>query len=340
MTRTAEGSFAPIRPDESDFFAFDFSKEIGIAASFIGSITDDTLTVSVVQNGTLQVGHLILAANVIPGTRIIAYASANGGAGTYTIDLVQTAVSSPMTVAADIAAVTWTCVVHEYSRVNDPTPDARLLSDPTISRNVTSILIGTMIDGVTYMLTATSTLSDGRVLVSAADVQCVLALSPEDDILTVAEFRTVFPAFSNEAVFSDATCAYWIYQATTMPVIDADRWGQFYNMGICLWVAHVLTLGNASRNAMSSGGGGLGAGVPASKSVNGVSISYDTTLGQEANAGWYGLTTYGNMFLHYLRMAGAGPIQVGTGYYWNLPGTVVTPVPLGGRPIIPWTRPW
>ena len=60
-----------------------------------------------------------------------------------------------------------------------------------------------------------------------------------------------------------------------------------------------------------------------------MSISYDHTLGQEANAGWYGLTPYGNMFLHYLRMAGAGPIQVGTGYAWNLPGTVVFPAPAG-----------
>ena len=335
MTRLSEGSFAPIRPDETDFFAFDFSKEIGVAASFIGSITNDTLTVSVITNGVLQVEHLILASSVLPGTRIIGYDSASGGTGTYKVDLVQSVASGPMSVTADITEVVWTCTVFQYSRVPDPTPEARMLSDPSISANVTSILIGTMIDGVAYILTATATLSDGRVLVSTADVLCVLTLTPGDEVLTVPEFRTIMPAFSDEAKYNDATSAYWINQATTMPVIDPIRWGQFYNMGIGLWVAHILTMGNAQRN-MS----GYGSGVPASKSVNGVSISYDTTLGQEANAGFYGLTPYGNMFLHYLRMAGAGPIQVGTGYYWNLPGTVVNPVPMGGRPFIPWSRPW
>ena len=113
-----------------------------------------------------------------------------------------------------------------------------------------------MIDGVAYILTATATLSDGRVLVSAADVLCALVLTPADDILTVPEFRTIMPAFSNETMYSDATLAYWINQAVTLPVIDAYRWGQFYNMGIALWVAHVMTIGNAMRNS-SLGGGGM-----------------------------------------------------------------------------------
>lgn len=329
MTRIAavDGSFPAIRPDETDYFAFDFSTEIGVAANFAGSITDDTLTVAATSSGTLQVGHLIVASPVTPGTRIIAFDTGQGGSGTYTIDPPQTVGSTQMMAVADISEVVWTNTILQYSRVIDPTPEARLLSDPTIARNMTSVLVGTMIDGVSYLLTATATLSDKRVLVSSADVQCVLVLTPEDNILTVAEFRVIFPAFANAAVFSDATVAYWINQAVTLPIINAERWGQFYSFGIGLFIAHILTLGQ--RNLVAGGSGGVG--VPASKSVNGVSISYDTQLGQEANAGWYGLTTYGSMFLRYLRMAGAGPIQVGTGYGWNLPGTVLNGFP-GYRP--------
>jgi hypothetical protein len=328
---TVDGSFPAIRPDETDYFAFDFSTDIGVAANFTGSITDDTLTVAATSSGTLQVGHLIVSPLVTPGTRITVFDTGQGGSGTYIIDPPQTVGSTQMMAVADISEVVWTSAVLQYSRVIDPTPEARLLSDPTIARNMTSVLVGTMIDGVSYLLTATATLSDKRVLVSSADVQCVLVLTPEDNILTVAEFRVIFPAFANAAIFSDATVAYWINQAVTLPIINAERWGQFYSFGIGLFVAHILTLGNAQRNFMSSGGG-LGSGVPASKSVNGVSISYDTQLGQEANAGWYGLTTYGSMFLRYLRMAGAGPMQIGTGYSWYLPGTV-----LQG---FPWYRPW
>ena len=102
--QNTEGSFASIRPDESDFFAFDFSKEIGIAASFVGSITNDTLTVTTMLSGILQAGHLILANNVVPGTRIIAYLDANGGRGTYQVDTVQTVSSGQMTVTADISS--------------------------------------------------------------------------------------------------------------------------------------------------------------------------------------------------------------------------------------------
>jgi voltage-gated potassium channel Kch len=331
---SAEGSFASIRPDESDYFAFDFSGEIGIAATFIGSITNDTLTVSLITNGTLQVGHLLVSPLVTVGTRVVAFDSANGGAGTYTLDTVQNVPSGQIAAAADISSVTWDCSVVPNSRVADPTPQARLLSEPTIARNVTSCLIGTMIDGVAYLLKVTATLSDGRVLVTSADVLCVLTLSPEDDILTVSEFRTYFPAFSNVMMFPDATVAYWINQATTLPIINQARWGQFYNMGIALWVAHVLTLGNAQSKAISGGSSGIGSGVPASKSVNGVSISYDTQFGMETNAGWYGLTTYGNMFLRYLRMAGTGPMQIGTGYGWNYPGTVRNTAGY------PWYRPW
>jgi hypothetical protein len=326
MTRFAAGSFDAIRPDEQDYFAFDFNKEVGPIASFVGSITGTTLTVTQINSGTVRTGYVLSGLGVLPATVITATVTGVGGIGTYTVNQAQTVSSTVMAGVAYVTAAVWNCVNAPNTQVTDPLPAQRILGAPTVANNVTTVLVGNMIDGVAYLLTATATVSDGRALVSTADVICVMTImTPEDQILTVAEFRAILPAFSDVTLYPDAAVAFWINQAVTMPVIDAVRWGQFYELGICLWVGHVLTVGAAQQNR----GAVLGSGVPASKSVNGVSISYDTQMGIEQNAGWYATTPWGNMFLHYLRMAGAGPRQVGTGYWWNLPGTVIYP---GYRP--------
>lgn len=328
MTRFAEGSFDSIRPDESDYFAFDFNKEIGPITSFVGSISGNVLTVTQITSGTIRVGYVLQGVGITPFTIIDTLGSGVGGVGTYHVNQAQTVASTPISGVGYVTNAVWTCEVSQVSRVPDPSPQSRLLSEPSVANNITTVLVGDMIDGCAYILTATATVSDGRALVSMADVICVLTLTPDDDILTVAEFRAILPAFSSVTLYPDAAVAFWTKQAVTLPVIDADRWGQFYELGICLWVGHVLTIGAAQQNR----GATLGSGVPASKSVNGVSISYDTQMGIEVNAGWYGTTPWGNAFLHYLRMAGAGPMQIGTGYFWNAPGSVIFP----GFPYRPW----
>ncbi len=67
------------------------------AASFTGSISGTTLTVSSVASGTLAVGQLIDGTGVTDGTYISALGSGTGGTGTYTVSPSQTAISAPMT---------------------------------------------------------------------------------------------------------------------------------------------------------------------------------------------------------------------------------------------------
>lgn len=65
-------------------------------AFFTGSISDTTLTVSAVTNGTLAVGQFINNNSVAVGTRITALVTGSGGTGTYTVNGTQTVGSSVM----------------------------------------------------------------------------------------------------------------------------------------------------------------------------------------------------------------------------------------------------
>jgi hypothetical protein len=228
-------------------------------------------------------------------------------------------------IGGTITAAVWTVTVDASSTVIDPDPASRILAPPTFSSNKTSALLGQMIDGVIYDVSADVTLSDTRVLTDAATLLCS-STEPNDVYLTVGQFRIDYPAFGDTARFPDATVQYWIDQACSPPnmsyAINQCRWGQFFTLGLNLFVAHNLAVADmmvqrAGPPGMGTGPGGaygfaplVGSGVAASKSVGGVSLSYDNSLGMEANAGWWGLTPWGNQYLYYLRLAGAAPIHM------------------------------
>jgi len=79
------------------------------AAVVTGSIALFVLTVTAVTSGTLSIGQVISGTGVTAGTRIVAFVSGSGGAGTYTVDKSQTVLSttisatkqSRLTVSAD-----------------------------------------------------------------------------------------------------------------------------------------------------------------------------------------------------------------------------------------------
>lgn len=70
---------------------------IPATASFTGSISTTTLTVSAVAAGSLAVGSLISGAGITPGTYITALGTGKGNTGTYTINNSQTVSSETMT---------------------------------------------------------------------------------------------------------------------------------------------------------------------------------------------------------------------------------------------------
>lgn len=209
-----------------------------------------------------------------------------------------------------ITAAAWTCDVSPNSPLADLDAATRIQSAPSFDDHKTSVLAGTMLDGVTYTLTATVNIDDGRVLSFSGDVVCTLRVSPEDEVLSVSQFRAEFPTFADATVYSDEQVAFWVNQAVNFSPIDQTRWGQYYEIGLRLFVAHNLALEQMAQIQGSRGGAPVGAGVPSSKSVGPVSVSYDVEFGTETDAGSYSLTTWGNRFLRLLRMAGSGPIQL------------------------------
>ena len=96
-------------------------------------------------------------------------------------------------------------------------------------------------------------------------------------------------------------------------LVDEGRWGDLYDMGLMLFTAHRLVLAKraavAAENTGVAGGGQLG--IQTSKSVDGVSVSYDVSSVTMDKAGHYNASSYGLQFVQMARMVGAGPIHVG-----------------------------
>jgi hypothetical protein len=85
------------------------------SAIFTGSISGTTLTVSVMQSGTIAVGQAIFGQGVAQNTVITALGTGTGGVGTYTVSDSQTvastainSVASPAIVTGDISGTTLT----------------------------------------------------------------------------------------------------------------------------------------------------------------------------------------------------------------------------------------
>lgn len=149
-------------------------------------------------------------------------------------------------------------------------------------------------------------------------------------MINEAQFRADLPEFADTAKFTSSMVNYWIANAALM--LRVERWGQsaaspwpvaaqpaaflaMYDMGAEQFVAHNLAL--EARDMAAAAGGGIpgasGGGVQQSKSVDKVSVSYDTQSSAELNAGHWNLTIYGKRFIRLARMFGAGAIQLGVG---------------------------
>jgi len=127
--------------------------------------------------------------------------------------------------------------------------------------------------------------------------------------MTPADFRTIFPEFTDPAKYTDASIEFWMGIAASL--VNPDRWGVLTDQGIALVTAHHLVL--AQRDQATAGVGGAPGevkGPTASKSVDKVSVSYDTGAVALSDAGFWNLTTYGVRFMTIARAMGAGGMQL------------------------------
>ena len=133
------------------------------SATFTGSISTTTLTVTSVLSGTIAVGQAIFGANIAQNTVITALGTGTGGTGTYTVSNSQTtasttinSVASPAIVTGAIAGTTLTvsAVTSGTLRIGQ-TIEGTGVTDGTIIK-----AFGTGSGGVgTYTVSASQTVS-------------------------------------------------------------------------------------------------------------------------------------------------------------------------------------
>lgn len=127
--------------------------------------------------------------------------------------------------------------------------------------------------------------------------------------MDAAQFRTDFPEFSDTAAYPDSGVTYWLRIAGLL--MDTLKWGDLYDVGTELFIAHNLVLERQAQKSAATGAvPGQSQGPTSSKTVDKVSVSYDTNAGIVKDAGHWNLTTYGTRYMGLVNMIGAGGMQV------------------------------
>ena len=116
---------------------------------------------------------------------------------------------------AQITESNWECYVMPNSPVDDWDASARLINEPLIdpAGQTSTHLVGDMIDGVVYLLVASITLDDGRILIRRGTLACVSQplvgpdLGPGVVAFNYQKWVMLFPELSS--VTPEQAQAYW-----------------------------------------------------------------------------------------------------------------------------------
>ena len=132
--------------------------------------------------------------------------------------------------------------------------------------------------------------------------------------ITREDFLELYPQFTPDNI-PEAVLTMYLDLANKS--IQEARWREYRNTDVGLFVAHFCTLwleGTVAENATPAEitAAGAAKGLVGSKSVSGVSVSYDnsTVLSDFAGYGAWKLTKYGVQLLTLLRIVGKGGIAV------------------------------
>lgn len=127
--------------------------------------------------------------------------------------------------------------------------------------------------------------------------------------MDAAQFRADFPEFADITKYPDSAVNLWLNLG--VKVLAPDRWCDYLDVGLELFIAHNITLAANNQLAEAVGGtAGQVKGPLTSKSVDKVSAGYDTGAVALDDGGFYNLTTYGIQLLQLARMVGTGGIQL------------------------------
>jgi len=144
--------------------------------------------------------------------------------------------------------------------------------------------------------------------------------------VSAATFRQSFLEFADLERYPNGLIDYWISVAVLS--VNAQRFGRLTDHGVSLFTAHEVSLARRAQDEADNGGvPGEAIGPVNNKSVDKVSIGFDTAAASLDQAGHWALTQYGQKFLKLSRQCGAGPLMIG------VPGACT---PGFG----PWPGPW
>lgn len=151
--------------------------------------------------------------------------------------------------------------------------------------------------------------------------------------VSVGSFRSDLPEFADATRYPDPAVTFWLGWAAKL--INLDRWGDVFDLGVEMFVAHNLVIERRNLDAEQRGGvpGGQSM-VIASSSVDKVSVSYDAGAGLNPGDGHWNLTNYGTRFIFMLKQMGAGPLVIeggscSSGGAWSGPWQSQFPNPSG-----------
>ena len=132
-------------------------------------------------------------------------------------------------------------------------------------------------------------------------------------ILTSQQFRADFSEFSSTTIYPNAMVNFYINLSAGM--LNVNRFLDQYIYAQELFTAHCITIEAKSLKEASTNGipGTMSAGIPSSKTVDKVAITYDIATIMDPNAGHWNMSTYGIRLWQMMRIFGAGPIYVGAG---------------------------
>lgn len=127
---------------------------------------------------------------------------------------------------------------------------------------------------------------------------------------TVEQFLSLYPQFTQ---LDDTIVLFYIKMASNS--LSAARWGDLWEMGMALFVAHHLILWMKVTQGLGEDApesqiinNSLSAGLTSSKSVGSLSKSYDYSDINGDFGGWgtWKLTAFGQQFVTYAKMLGKG----------------------------------
>jgi hypothetical protein len=132
--------------------------------------------------------------------------------------------------------------------------------------------------------------------------------------LTTQQFRVDFTEFSSTQQYPNSMIQFYIDLSSKM--LNVERFLDSFVYAQELFIAHTCTIEARAIKEASGGGipGTMVAGIPTSKSVDKVSVSYDTNAIMDKAAGHWNMSVYGIRLWQLMGLFGAGPVVVGQGH--------------------------